>query len=198
MTDVKVVAPFNVGKGIIWNDNTKKYEVNIGDGLEINSEGKVVVKKLITNPVATKIVDNGTATVIGQQYTIDYGNGLIEVNGILEFPLATVPNQEKDNAFPITIGRFGAGCSSRPMNYADAGEVYHKESVTAITAEELGMSKILNVSSMPCDISGYRTETVWVVQDEIFTSYVRLGVKTLAKLEQDKMLALFQIKGIKA
>lgn len=198
MADVKVVAPFNVGKGIIWNDKTKKYEVNIGDGLEINSEGKVVVKKLITNPVATKIVDNGTATVIGQQYTIDYGNGLIEVNGIMEFPLATVPRQAKGNAFPITIGRFGAGCSSRPMNYADVGEVYHKESVTTITAEELGMSKILNVSSMPCDIGGYRTESVWVVQDEIFTSYVRLGVKTLAKLDQDKMLALFQVKGIKA
>lgn len=193
-----VVAPNNIGKGIIWNDNTKTYEVNIGNGLEINSEGKVVVQKLITNPEATKIVDNGTATVIGQQYTIDYGNGLIEVNGILEFPLATVPNSGSYGAFPITIGRFGAGCSSRPMNYADQADLYHKESVTVITAEELGMSKILNISSMPCDIDGYRTESVWIVQEGIFADYVKFGVKTLARLEQDKILTVFQVKGIKA
>ena len=207
MTDVKVVAPMNMGKGIIWNDITKTYEVNIGNGLEINSEGKVVVKELITNPkelitnpVSTKIVDKVTAAVIGEQYTIDYGNGLIEVNCLLEFPLVTyVTHGEYYPNKPVTIGMFSATCSVSGYRDSDSGEMlYPKKSVTTITAEELGMSKILSVSSMPCNIDANLSKNAWAGKDNLFTSNVRLGVNTTTVINENKLKALFQIKGFKA
>ena len=192
MADVKVVAPRNIGKGIIWNDSTKQYEVNIGDGLEINSEGKVVVKPLVTNPVATKIVDNGTAQVIGGQYHIDYGNGLIEVNGYFIYPLCTVAGASESK------GRFNISCSGTPTNYSSEERLYHKESITIITAAELGMKSILSVNAISGDVYGYRTETPWLVNDGVFSASVTLGVRTLALLNQDQVIVSYVIKGIKA
>lgn len=196
MADVKVVAPRNIGKGIIWNENTKQYEVNIGEGLEINNEGKVVVKKLITNPVTTKIVDNGTAQVIGEQYTIDYGNGLIEVNGILKFPLTTKTDKEAGTTTQ-PFGRFYSGCASTPTKYMGE-DLYHKESAIVISAASLGMSKLLAINALACDLGGYRTETTWIVNKTLFANSFTLGVHTLASLEQDEISVMFQVKGIKA
>lgn len=39
---VLTVSNSNIGKGIKWNPITKQYEVNIGDGLEINEQGQIV------------------------------------------------------------------------------------------------------------------------------------------------------------
>lgn len=193
---VYVVTTDNIGKGIKWNDSTGKYEANIGDGLEINSDGKIVVKSVVVNPRSTNITDNGK--VIGEKYSIDYGNGVVEVNGILEFPLDTVPRGKGDNAFPHSVGRFDIGCSETAHPFVDAGTLYFKESRVKITAAELGMSKILSVNSMPLDLSGYRTESTWLVNQELFSDYIYLGVHSLAALNQDSMKAMFQIKGVKA
>ena len=45
---VLTVSNSNMGKGIKWNPNTKQYEVNIGDGLEINEQGQVAAKKIVS------------------------------------------------------------------------------------------------------------------------------------------------------
>lgn len=193
---VFVVTTDNIGKGIKWNESTGKYEVNVGDGLEINNEGKVVVKPVVVNPRSTNITDNGK--VIGEKYAIDYGNGIIEVNGILEFPLDTVPRSKGDTAFPHSVGRFDIGCSETAQPFVDAGTLYFKESRIKITAAELGMSKILSVSSIPLDLAGYRTESTWLVNQGLFTDHIYLGVHSLAALNQDSMKAMFQIKGVKA
>lgn len=193
---VYVVTTDNIGKGIKWNDSTGKYEANIGDGLEINSDGKIVVKPVVVNPRSTNITDNGK--VIGEKYSIDYGNGVVEVNGILEFPLDTVPRVKGDNAFPHSVGRFDIGCSETAQPFVDAGTLYFKESRVKITAAELGMSKILSVNSMPLDLGGYRTESTWLVNQELLSDYIYLGVHSLAALNQDSMKAMFQIKGVKA
>lgn len=195
---VFVVTTDNIGKGIKWNESTGKYEANIGDGLEINSDGKIVVKPVVVNPRSTNITDNGTGKVIGEKYAIDYGNGLVEVNGILEFPLDTVPRAKGESAFPHTSGRFDIGCSETAQPFVDAGTLYFKESRIKITASELGMSKILSVNSMPLDLAGYRTESTWLVNQGLFTDHIYLGVHSLAALSQDSMKVMFQIKGVKA
>lgn len=195
-TAVYTVVPENMGKGIIFNESTGKYEVNVGDGLEITNN-KVVIKKAVTTPVASNIVDSINSQVIGQQHTIDYGNGLVEVNGLLTFPLDTVPRERKDSAFPHSKGRFEIGCSSASSSFSDAGTLYYKESRIKITASELGMSKILSVNSMAMDISGYRTESTWLVNQELFSDHIWLGVHTYASLDQDSINVMFQIKGIK-
>ena len=75
-SSVIVVTPDNIGKGIKWNASTEKYEVNVGDGLEIDSTGKVVVKPVVVvEPRSSKITDNGK--VIGEKSSIVYGNGLV-------------------------------------------------------------------------------------------------------------------------
>lgn len=193
---VYAVTPSNMGSGIVFNQSTGKYEVNVGDGLEIK-DNKVVVKKAVPVPVATNIVDSVNSQVIGQQYTIDYGNGLIEVNGLLKFPLDTVPREIQDNAFPHSVGRFEIGASTDTSHFVDTGNLYYKESRIKITAAELGMSKILSVNSMAMDISGYRTESTWLVNQELFSNYIWLGVHTFASLYQDSINIMFQIKGIK-
>ena len=45
---VTVVHPDNMGKGIKWNDTTKKYEVNVkaGSGIVINDNGELEVSDL--------------------------------------------------------------------------------------------------------------------------------------------------------
>lgn len=193
---VYAVTPSNMGSGIIFNQSTGKYEVNIGDGLEIK-DNKVVVKKAVSVPIASNIVDSINSQVIGQQHTIDYGNGLIEVNGLLTFPLDTVPRNRADNAFPHSIGRFEIGASTDTSHFIDIGNLYYKESRIKITAAELGMSKILSVNSMAMDISGYRTESTWLVNQELFSDSIWLGVHTFATLDQDSIKVMFQIKGIK-
>lgn len=193
---VYAVTPSNMGSGIIFNQSTGKYEVNIGDGLEIK-DNKVVIKKAVSVPVAANIVDNVNSQVIGQQHTIDYGNGLIEVNGLLKFPLDTVPRERSNNAFPHSVGRFEIGASSDTSHFVDTGNLYYKESRIKITAAELGMSKILSVNSMAMDISGYRTESTWLVNQELFSDHIWLGVHTFASLDQDSINVMFQIKGIK-
>ncbi len=199
MTDVKVVAPANMGRGIKWNPDTKQYEVNIGDGLEINEQGQVVAKKVEANPVATQMIDNGSATVIGETYTIDYGNGLIEVNGLLYFPLDTVPREVSDStAFPHEKDGFFMVCTNSSISYADQSSLYHKESCRRFTASDFGMRSILSINAIAGDLVGYRTETPWIVNNEIFSDQFTLGIHTLAELNQDRVPVMFQIKGIKA
>lgn len=193
---VYAVTPSNMGSGIIFNQSTGKYEVNIGDGLEIK-DNKVVVKKAVSAPIASNIVDSINSQVIGQQHTIDYGNGLIEVNGILKFPLDTVPRERSDNAFPHSVGRFEIGASTDISHFVDTENLYYKESRIKITAAELGISKILSVNSIAMDISGYRTESTWLVNQKLFSDYIWLGVHTFASLDQDSINVMFQIKGIK-
>lgn len=201
-TDVSVVTPANIGRGIKWDANTKKYEVNIGEGLIITDDGKVDVKKINANPVPSDIIDQTNGKVIGNQFTIDYGNGLVEVNGVMRFPLKTTPNSSSEDAFPQVIGRFAVGCSVAPITYlstADNGDnLYHKESVTTITAAELGMSKILSVNAIACDLPGYRTESPWLVNESAVSDSIKLGVHTIAFLVQDTITVMFQVKGTKA
>lgn len=197
--DIPFVHPTNIGKGIKWNESSKQYEVNIGDGLEINKKGQVVVKNIFKDLTTEKVVDNGTGEVIGEKYTIDYGNGLIETNGLITFPLDTTPRKAGQSILHRDLGNgFRGGCTATSMQYTDVPNLYHKESAISLKASDFGMSKFLYVNGIALDLGGARTETAWVVSDGIFSETVAIGVHTLAGLEQDKIKVMFQVKGIKA
>lgn len=193
-----LVLARHLSKYFVANEKEEQFMPKIGAGLEFNDQGQIVVTPIDTSPKTDKIIDSGSVSVIGEQYTIDYGNGLIEVNGLLYVPLDTVPRENNNNAFPHTKNGFDIGCSRIPIEYADAGQLYHKESKRTFKASDFGMSKILSVNAIAGDVGGYRTETPWVVNEKIFSSTISLGVHTLAALEQDTIPLMFQIKGLKA
>ena len=196
--DYPVVVPDNIGEGIIWDDAVKKYKINLGDGLEIKN-GKVKVKQI--SRVETAKFDAGSALVSGRTYTIDYGNGLIEVNGLISLPLATTPNNRQASD-PDTVGQqvdgtVKYGMFNVPTTY-NGRELYHKESVITISAASLGMSNIVGVNAVAGDVSGYLTEAVWLRNRELGGDSVDLGVHLLAFKEAEAISVMFQIKGIKA
>lgn len=193
-----IVLAKHLSKYFTASEKDEQFMPKVGKGLEFNEQGEIVITPIDNAPKTDQILDNGSASVIGEQYTIDYGNGLIEVNGLLYVPLDTVPRENNNNAFPHEKNGFQIGCSRVPMEYVDAGRLYHKESKRDFKASDFGMSKILSVNAIAGDVGGYRTETPWVVNDKIFSSTISLGVHTLAALEQDQIPLMFQIKGLKA
>lgn len=194
MTDVKVVAPANMGERLDWDAQSKKYNVNVDD-LE-NRLHALENKKL--SDVIPEHIDLGAGTVQGTNYTIDYG-AFIEVNLRLEMPLVvpSSPPQQDWWSDSWTQGGKLFQAISVGTNYGGS-TLYHKETVIAVTAAELGMDKIIAVNGIAGDLDGLRTEAPWLVQDQLGTSAVRLGVHTLAKLDQDKVVMFYQIKGTKA
>ena len=201
--DVCVVAPSNMGKGLVYNETLKQYEVDT---------------KAVTT-VTTQKQDNGTGEVIGEQYRIDYGNGLVEVGGrfIVTFPdvnatseeltefVKTLPAPNKHVALCIPANYFEASSfekigSGSPYYREDltSGKLWHKESALVFTLAELGLSSILNINSTAGDIVGTRTETSWVVQESFDASRIIIGIHTLATEHENKCPIFYSIKGIKA
>lgn len=194
MTDVKVVAPANMGERLDWDAQTKKYNVNVDD-LEKRLHA-LENKKL--NDVIPEQIDLGAGTVHGTSYTIDYG-AFIEVNLRLEMPLVVPESPPQKDWWSDSWKQGGKlfQAISVGTNYGSE-TLYRKETVIAVTATELGMDKVIAVNGIAGDLSGLRTEAPWLVQDQLGTSAVRLGVHTLASLDQDKVVMFYQIKGTKA
>lgn len=178
MADVKVVAPFNVGKGIIWNDSTKKYEVNIGDGLEINSEGKVVVKKV--QPISS--FDNGTGQQVFNSTIIDYGNGIIEFSGVVEVNCA---------------GQIGNNVVTNPP-FKDM------EGVAKVDLSQFNFKQIISVHATAGDqrLTGTAHENAWVIGvasgEAIRTDAVYIGGQIVGDPSKPILPVFFTVKGIKA
>lgn len=193
-----IVLAKHLSKYFTASEEDEQFMPKLGKGLELNEQGQIVITPMDSSPKTNQILDNGSASVIGEQYTIDYGNGLIEVNGLLYVPLDTVPRGQDDDAFPHEKNGFQIGCSRVPIDYVDVGKLYHKESKRDFKASDFGMSKILSVNAISGDVGGYRTETPWVVNKQIFSGEISLGVHTLAALAQDQVPLMFQIKGLKA
>ena len=191
---VLTVSNSNMGERLDWDAQSKKYNVNIGD-LEKRLHA-LENKKL--NDVIPEHIDLGAGTVQGTSYVIDYGP-FIEVSLRLEVPLvapASPPQYDWWSDSWKQGGKLLQGISVG-IDYGST-TLYHKETVIVIAASELGMDKIIAVSGIAGDLQGLRTETPWLVQDQLGTSTVRLGVHTLAELKQDKMVMFYQIKGTKA
>lgn len=177
MTDVKVVAPMNMGKGIVWNEQTKQYEVNLGDGLVFNKQGKIELL-----PITPKTTfDNGTGQVVNNVTIIDYGNGIIEINGVVD----------------ITTQHDG--------NNILTGEGYvSMEGHATINLHEFNFQKILNVQATAGDQRGTGTakENAWIVGiasgEPISTDKVDIGAQIVGASNNRIVPVMFQIKGLKA
>ena len=210
-----VVAPNNIGKGIIWNDITKTYEVNIGEGLEINSEGKIVVKN---NPIL-KLTDNGTGTIVHQQAVVDTG-ATIEISGTVMLPLPADPEsllnmgpstpavlayrdkQAKIYGHNLLVYGGCARADGKALGLSFDGPIepmYYHEVGMSIDISQFGISKVIACSATAGDVYGFRKETAWIVnQIEGAATSVPVGVHTYFSKGQLKIPVSYTIKGIKA
>lgn len=204
--DVHVVAPSNMGKGLVYNETTKQYDVDV---------------KAVTT-MTTQKQDNGTGEVIGEQYRIDYGNGLVEVGGrfILTFPDVNITHETLDEfaeTIPAPNKHFSTCMRAHYFDNDDFGSIggiggvgthfgadiaskqlWHKESGLVFTLEDLGLRSILNINATAGDIVGVRTETAWVVQKSFEAEKIIIGIHTLALEHENKCPIFYSIKGIKA
>lgn len=211
--DVHVVAPSNIGKGIIWNPVTKQYEVNIGDGLEINPQGKVVAK-IPTPEVRTQ--DNGTGVVIHKQTIIDYG-GVIEVSGRATLPLPNKAQIDMCLNNPTAWGIFRLSQdktkpkmhgvtrvdvpTAQKMGLAlfNSTEMYYAESNVELDFRQFGMKEVISVSATSGDTLGYKAEGAWAVDLFDSNSTIMVGVHVYYSPDENLTCALnYTIKGIKA
>ena len=210
MTDVKVVAPANIGKGIKWNPDTNQYEVAVGDGLFINKQGLI---QLQANEPKIETFDNGTGVVKQRRSIIDYG-GLIEVSGTVKLGLmqpqfaagASVSEAEITAEINRLKSIYGEQFSANRPNKVTStpmGEMpdvlYYVESAYIIDVAEFGISEVISVSCTAGDIFGYRRETAWVVNDITTNSTaVPIGIHVFYSEGQTECAVSYTIKGIKA
>lgn len=177
MTDVKVVAPMNMGKDIVWNEQTKQYEVNLGNGLVFNEQGKIELL-----PITPKTTfDNGTGQVVNNVTIIDYGNGIVEINGIVD----------------ITTSNDG--------NNILTGEGYvSMEGSATINLHEFNFQKILNIQATAGDQreTGTAKENAWIIGiasgEPISTDEIVIGAQIVGDPNARVVPVMFQIRGLKA
>lgn len=173
------VSPKNIGKGIIWNEATHQYEVNLGEGLYIDSAGKI---QLTQKDVQIRTTDNGTGRIVHQQAIIDFG-AFIEVSGTVTLPLldpkrfaditygdsthlaelARLSNLYGFKVWTATCQK----CNAKELGLTkhEADNIYYTESAIEIPLESLGMSKVISASATAGDIDGYFKETAWIVNN---------------------------------
>lgn len=176
MTDIKVVAPRNIGKGIIWNDSTQQYEVNIGEGLEISREGKVVANKI--EPVTH--FDNGTGTVVNNAVIIDYGNGIIEFSG-----------------------RVVVTCDLIGDNIVTTPPYKNLEGSVGVDLTSLGLKQLISVSLTAGDQkeSGVAKENAWLIGEPVpnpILGMMHIGGQIVGDPNKPNIDVFFAIKGLKA
>ena len=177
MTDVKVVAPTNIGKGIVWNEQTKQYEVNLGNGLVFNEQGEIELL-----PITPKTTfDNGTGQVVDNVTIIDYGNGIVEINGVVDITTSTVGN-----------------------NILTGGGYVSMEGYVTINLHQFNFQKILNVQATAGDQrdTGTAKENAWIVGiasgEPISTDHIDIGAQIVGDRNKRVVPVMFQIRGLKA
>ena len=216
MTDVKVVAPANMGKGIKWNPDTKQYEVALGKGLYIDDTGLIQMR---SNEPTIKTFDNGTGTVIHKQIIIDYG-AIVEVSGTVMLPLPPNPSEivtQMDygdatlyQAFLAEVQRTQPDVNVWLPHRADGEKLglswvndqqdkFYIEAQYNLKLADFGIAQVLAVNATAGDVLMYRKETAWVVSD--ITSqqdYVPIGIHTYFSDGQTSIAVSYSVKGLKA
>lgn len=216
MTDVKVVAPANMGKGIKWNPDTKQYEVALGKGLYVDNSGLIQIQ---SNEPTIKTFDNGTGIVVHKQAIIDYG-AIVEVSGTVMLPLPSNPSEiiaQADlgdatpyQAFLAEVQRtqpdiyvhapYRADIKKLGMGGVnDQTDLFYIEASYNLKPADFGIAQILAVNATAGDVWGYRKETAWVVSD--ITSqqdYVPIGIHTYFSEGQTSIAVSYSVKGLKA
>lgn len=211
MTDVKVVAPINMGKGIVWNEQTKQYDVALGAGLYIDDNGVIQMR---SNEPKIQTFDNGTSTVYHKQIKIDYGS-VVEISGRVVMPL---PTQELIDLQLSDYGAWGVKHSSQDPTQPMWGlalatkatllglttprrddTVYYTESRFDLNYIDLGISEVLSVSVTSGDTVGYKAEAAWAIDMFDTERAVSIGTHVYFLPEENSTVLLnYTIKGLKA
>lgn len=211
-TDVFVVAPSNIGKGIKYNESTKQYDVAVGSGLEINSSGDVVT----VNKPETRTYDNGTGEVVHKQAITDAG-GFIEVSGVISLPLPSDPksllnvggNDPKIKAYQeqqrratgisslMVYGGTGkADGSALGMTYPGA-EFYYHEVGFSLNLADYGIDELISAVATAGDLPGWKKETAWVVSTFEKQTFVPIGIHVYMSPGDTSCSVSYSIKGTK-
>ena len=172
---VLTVSNSNIGKGIKWNPNTKQYEVNIGEGLEVNEQGQVVAKKIV--PVTT--FNNGSGAIVSNVIIIDYGNGLIEFSGRVVVSCTSLGNYIVTKS-PYGIWEGMAGVDLTSLNLKQLVSV----SLTAGNQETSGVDG-----------------NAWLIAEpkpEPILKMMRIGAQMIDVPGIHDLGVFFTVKGIKA
>lgn len=204
-------APLNMGKGLLWNPETKQYDVALGAGLYIDDNGVIQMR---SNEPKIQTFDNGTGTVYHQQAIIDFG-GLIEVSGTVNLPLPDLStlnvfdgndprvvalNQRMKQLVPnmwvmttTEANGVAIGLSNNPSE-----KFYYTEIGFDLDLVALGIDKVLAVNATAGDVYGFRKETAWVVND--ITSSVNsipVGLHVYFSEGQQTVSLSYTVKGTK-
>lgn len=210
--DVHVVATSNIGKGIKYNESTKQYDVSVGSGLEINSNGEVVT----VNKPEIRTFDNGTGKVVHKQAITDAG-GFIEVSGVISLPLPSDPkallnlggNDPKIEAYQeqqrratgisnlVVYGGTGkADGVALGMTFAGA-ELYYHEVGFLLNLADYGIDELVSAVATAGDVPGWKKETAWVVSSFEKQAYVPIGIHVYMSPGDTACSVSYAIKGTK-
>ena len=173
---VLTVSNSNIGKGIKWNPDTKQYEVNIGDGLEINEQGQVVAKRI--TPITT--FDNGTGAVVNNSVIVDYGNGIIEFSGWVVVQ-----------------------CTKEGPNIVTTPPYKNLEGYTGIDLSSLNLKQLVSVSLTAGDQKHTEVarENAWLIGEPVPNPILKMlyvGGQIVGDPANPDLDVFFIIKGIKA
>lgn len=210
--DVHVVAPSNIGKGIKYNESTKQYDVSVGSGLAINTNGEVVT----VNKPEIRTFDNGTGKIVHKQAITDAG-GFIEVSGVISLPLPSDPKSllNLDIHSPIVAAyqerqRRASGISSLTvyggtgkasgaalgLTFAEA-DVYYHEVGFLLHLADYGIDELVSAVATPGDLPGWRKETAWIVSSFDKQADVPIGIHVYLEPGDRECSVSYSIKGTK-
>lgn len=210
--DVHVVAPSNIGKGIKYNESTKQYDVSVGSGLEINSNGEVVT---VNKPVI-RTFDNGTGKIVHKQAITDAG-GFIEVSGVISLPLPSDPEslagldihnpivaayqekQRRESGISSLIVYGGTGKAdgvALGMTYAGLNIYYHEVGFL-LNLADYGIDELVSAVATAGDVPGWRKETAWVVSSFEKQESVPIGIHVYMTAGDTACSVSYTIKGTK-
>lgn len=216
-TDVRVVAPMNIGKGIKYNPKTKQYEVALGAGLTIDQNGVIQLK---ANKPEVKAFDNGTGKVWHNQVIIDYGE-VVEVSGSLTLPMLPVikkktpyfhTSKNGDFADPEIQGHYArykqqipgymtwgvSGVVSKDLGLSNTEDLYYCEVGIELDFSSFGITRLLSLNATAGDVQGWRSESAWIVGDTTHKSSTCIcGVHVYRNAEQNEVSFSYTVKGVK-
>ncbi|OOH91858.1 hypothetical protein BMT54_01745 [Pasteurellaceae bacterium 15-036681] len=212
MTDVKVVAPMNMGKGITYDPNTKQYNVSLGSGLYFDENGVIQMK---SNDPQVKAFDNGTGKIVHKQVVVDTGVTL-EISGTALLPLAPVKFAGMMSSDPVfeaervRLEKIYKNCfiswvvqaDGKALGMNNPGNntpIFQTETVMYLYLADLGISEVISATATAGDVGDYRKETAWIVNNITdATDKIPVGIHVYYSADQEMCAVSYNIKGIKA
>lgn len=211
-TDIFVVTPGNMGKGVKYNETTKQYDVAVGSGLAINENGDVFT----VNKPEIRTFGNGTGKIVHKQAITDAG-GFIEVSGVIALPLppdpasllnlggntpqiATYQEQQRQASgisSLVVYGGTGKADGAALGIFYPGVELYYHEVGFLLYLADYGIDELVSAVATAGDLPGWKKETAWVVSSLEKQAYVPIGIHVYMVPGDTACSVSYSIKGTK-